>query len=89
MITHLGRVVYDRKLHGFSEKDVTRILRRFLEDMDPAEVGDFLSETLDPIYKDWFPNFYIIARFVMVMIRGWYKSWYVSREFLEYVLDLI
>ena len=89
MITYRGRVVYDRKPDPFTEKAVTRILRGFLEDKPPADVGRFLSEVMDPIYKDWFPNFYIIARFVMAMIRGWYSSWYISREFVEYVLDLM
>ncbi len=89
MITHRGRVVYDRKRDPFTEEAVIRILRRFLEDKRPDEVGRFLSEAMDPIYKDWFPNFYIIARFVMAMIRGWYASWYISREFVEYVLDLM
>lgn len=89
MITQKGRVVYERVKHPFSEKDVARILRGALEDLSPGEAGEYLSRILDPIYKAWFPNFYLIAKFVTAMIRGWYASWYISEEFVIYVLDLM
>ncbi len=53
MITHLGRVVYERIQHKFQAKDIARILYAEVKDLDPVETGFFVSEVLGRIVLQW------------------------------------
>ncbi len=53
MTTHLGRVVYERVKHGFTEKDVARILWSELKDLEPREVGLYLARVVLNIVVRW------------------------------------
>ena len=87
MITHLGRVVYDRKPHRFSEKDVSRILTAALEDLGPRASAEFLTEALQPFYKRYRGKFWGFAAFVRYIILGWFEAQVYTKEFLLMVLD--
>lgn len=53
MITHLGRVVYDRVQHRFTAKAISRILWSEVKEMGPTETGFFVSEVLARIIGQW------------------------------------
>ena len=61
MMTHLGRVVYDRKKNPFSQADITRILKTALDDMTPREAAEYMTQVLDPYYQKWRAHPFIFA----------------------------
>ena len=46
MNTNLGRVVYDRKLHAFTEKDVARIMRSIAFEETPEVLAKIFADVL-------------------------------------------
>jgi len=89
VITHLGRVVYDRRPHRFSEKDVSRILNAALEGLGPRASAEFITEALQPFYKSYRGQFWGFTAFVRYMILGWFEAQVYTKEFLLMVLDHI
>ena len=89
MITHLGRVVYERVKHPFTEKDVQRILIQQLEDMGPRAAAEFLTRILDPFYRRYRGYPMVFGIFVRYMVLGWLEAQVYTRQFLAGLLDFV
>lgn len=70
MTTHLGRVVYERVRHGFTEKDVARILWSELKDKEPRRVGLYLARVVLQVVVRWANTPGRIMRFMWGFIEG-------------------
>ena len=64
MITHLGRVVYERVQHKFTAKDIGRILYSEVKDMDPLETGFFVALVLSKILFQWLKDPATLLKFL-------------------------
>lgn len=89
MMTHLGRVVYDRKKNPFSQADITRILKTALDDMTPREAAEYMTQVLDPYYQKWRAHPFIFAGFMRGMVLGWLEAMVYTREFLIELLGFV
>ncbi len=71
MNTYRGRIVYDRKLHAFTEGDVARILNAALKDLTWWGGSVFLSRFLRKLYEHLNKRPLAFAAFVQVTMLSW------------------
>ena len=71
MITHRGRVVYDRKPDPFTPNDVARILNAALQDLTWWGGSVFLSRFLRKLYERLNQRPLAFAAFVQVVMLSW------------------
>ena len=72
MITHRGRVVYDRKPDPFTPNDVARILNAALKDLTWWGGSVFLSRFLRKLYERFNERPGLaFAAFVQVVMLSW------------------
>lgn len=91
-MTHKGRVVYDRKPHLFTEKDVARITKQAAAGKDPRELARFLWGIDVEIVKMQVIDDEAILEFVeefLALILGWAKGisdwlWQTIMNFFGY-----
>ncbi len=86
MITHLGRVVYERIEHKFKEKDVARILASELDRKTPEQIAAYLVRVLEPTWKTWGFKRNLQARFIVTFLYD--MGIYFVFE-LRYVAELL
>ena len=87
MITHRGRVVYDRKPDPFTPNDVARILNAALKDLTLWRGSVFLSKFLRKLYEHLNERPLAFAAFVQIVMLSWLEVF--TKDQIMAMLELV